>query len=83
MKPLTARHALVLRYVVDNPGATIRQVADALSLTHQQAWMALAGMYSLRLLGRQAPLRGSLVQQTWYAEPKGIEAAEAVENKVG
>ena len=75
-KPLTRRQGLVLRYVVDNPGTTIRQVADALSLTHQQAWMALAGMYSQRLLGRQAPLRGALAQQTWYAEPKGIEAAQ-------
>ena len=79
MKPLSARHALVLRYVVDNPGTTIRQVAEALALTHQQAWMALAGMYSQRLLGRQAPLRGALVPQTWYAEPKGIEAAQTLE----
>ena len=81
-RPLSARHALVLRYVAANPGTTARQVSDALSLTHQQAWMALAGMYSMRLLGRQAPLRGSLVPQTWYAEPKGIEAAEAVERTI-
>ena len=76
-KPLSARQALVLRYVVEHPGATMRQVADALSLLPKHATFDLEVMYVARLCGRQAPLWGSLAPATWYAEPKGIEAAEA------
>ncbi len=77
-RPLSARHALVLRYVACHPGATIRQVAAALSLTHRHAYDALLVLITHGLVGRQQPLRGYMGPQTWYAEPKGIEAAEAV-----
>ncbi len=76
MKPLTPRHVAVLRYVACHPGTPARPVAEALSLTPKQATHALEVLYVMRLVGRQAPLWGSVAPQTWYCEPLGVEAAQ-------